>query len=167
MVDRHPDPYRNLIESTEHHVRLVVVGGRAVFGNTALMREAGAEPLEPITVSGVARSIAMTDPAIPDADMSWAQVLASLEDVREDPAGTTVRALAPTAAGEAPLRLIPDMPGGELTEEIAAGDLGPVVIPPIDSLAHDAAFFDALSATRAPILAGLLDDLRRYYDDDG
>jgi hypothetical protein len=56
------------------------------------------------------------------------------------------------------------MPGGELAEEISSPrDLGPVVIPPIDSLAHDAAYLRNLRPDRAPILGGLLDGLHDYY----
>jgi hypothetical protein len=38
-----------------------------------------------------------------------------------------------------------------------------VTVPPLDTFRHDEAFFDALGRERAPILDGLLDDLRKYY----
>jgi 5-methylthioadenosine/S-adenosylhomocysteine deaminase len=158
------DPYRNLIESTERNVRLVLVGGKAVFGNGSLMKAAGAVSPEPISVAGVRRTISMVDPAIPDANMSWEHVLASLEHARSDPVRAFELAMESLPRGEAPLRLIPDMPGGELAEEITSPrDLGPVVIPPIDSLAHDAAYLRNLRPDRAPILGGLLDGLHDYY----
>jgi hypothetical protein len=43
-------------------------------------------------------------------------------------------------------------------------DLGPATMPALDTLAHDDAFFDQLAVERAPILDGLLDDLRSYFD---
>ncbi|MGH2556568.1 MAG: amidohydrolase family protein [Actinomycetota bacterium] len=159
-----PDPYRNMIESTERHVRLVLVGGKAVFGNGSLMKAAGATSPEPISVAGVRRTISMMDPAIPDANMTWKQVLDALEHARRDPVRAFELALTSLPRGEEPLRLIPDMPGGELAEEIGSPrDLGPVVIPPIDSLAHDAAYLRRLRPDRAPILGGLLEGLRDYY----
>jgi 5-methylthioadenosine/S-adenosylhomocysteine deaminase len=57
--------------------------------------------------------------------------------------------------------VLPDDPGGEAPVDLTAADLGQVEIPPLDSLAHDAAFFAALAA--APILAGRLAGLERYY----
>jgi 5-methylthioadenosine/S-adenosylhomocysteine deaminase len=164
VTARAPDPYRNLIEATERHVRLVLVGGRAMFGNTTLMRAAGATSPEPISVAGVARSISMLEPSIPDADMTWRQVIDQLERARADPARAFELALTTTPRGQEPLRLIPDMPGGELAEEIdSPRDLGPVVIPPLDSLYHDAQFLACLDSNRAPILHGLLDHLGDYY----
>jgi 5-methylthioadenosine/S-adenosylhomocysteine deaminase len=159
---RRPDPYRNLIEATELDVRLVLVGGRPVYGTPALMAAAGGRGLDPVAVGGRRRMLALRDPALPDADMSWSQVLAALEAVRRDPVGMHQRVVATAEAmGEAPLRLIPDDPGGEEPVLLSAADLGEVRIPPLDSLAHDDAFFAALR--RAPILGGLLDGLAGYY----
>jgi 5-methylthioadenosine/S-adenosylhomocysteine deaminase len=159
----HRDPYRNLIEATERHVRLVVVGGRPVFGNLSLLQAAGVTGVEPITVAGVLRGIRLVEP-VKDADMTWAQVLSGLEEAREDPERAFRRALEDVPRGEEPLRLIPDMPGGELARDFRdVRELGPVVIPPIDSLAHDAAFFRNLEPDRAPILGGLLEGLKDYY----
>jgi 5-methylthioadenosine/S-adenosylhomocysteine deaminase len=164
MASKKRDPYRNLIETTERGVRLVLVGGNPVFGNGSLMKAAGAMSPEPISVAGVGRTISMLNPAIPDANLTWQQVQDSLEHARRDPARAFELALESLPRGEAPLRLIPDMPGGELAEEITSPrDLGPVVIPPIDSLAHDAAYFRCLRPERAPILDGLLDGLDEYY----
>jgi hypothetical protein len=38
-----------------------------------------------------------------------------------------------------------------------------VVVPPIDSIYHDAAFLRSLAPDRAPILGGLLEGLDAYY----
>jgi 5-methylthioadenosine/S-adenosylhomocysteine deaminase len=157
-----PDPHRNLIEAIERDVRLVLVGGRPVYGTPAFMRSSGAVEIEPVTVGGRRRSISLRDPGVPDADMTWRQVLAALEAVRRDPAGTHEQVqVAAAAAGEEPLRLIPDDPGGEPPVLLTSADLGEVRIPPLDPLAHDDNFFAALRS--APILGGLLDDLQGYY----
>jgi 5-methylthioadenosine/S-adenosylhomocysteine deaminase len=161
-----PDPHRNLIEATEQDVRLVLVGGRPVYGTPAFMRSSGAHEPEPIAVGGRRRSISLRDPGVPDADMTWRGVLAALEAVRRDPAGAHERVqVAAAAAGEEPLRLIPDDPGGEPPVLLTSADLGEVRIPPLDPLAHDGGFFSALRA--APILGGLLDDLQGYYGHGG
>jgi hypothetical protein len=52
------------------------------------------------------------------------------------------------------------MPEGVQTR---AADMEHVQMPPLDTFVHDDAFFAALERDRAPILDGLLDDLRRYY----
>ena len=109
-------------------------------------------------VGGLRRSISLVDPGIPDADLSWRQVLAQLEEERRDPGRAHARALA---RGEEPLRLIPDLPEDEFPPARAAAALTEVAIPPLDSLVHDEPFFEALQ--RAPILGGLLNGLRDYY----
>lgn len=160
---RHDDPYRNLIESTERHVRLVIVGGRPAFGNDSLMGEAGASGRETIAVAGIARSISMLDPAIPDADMTWPQVLDELESARSDPVRAFERSLV-RPRGEAPLELLLDMPEGGAARNISAPrDAAAVIVPPIDSIFHDAAFLRALEPDRAPILGGVLEGLDAYY----
>jgi 5-methylthioadenosine/S-adenosylhomocysteine deaminase len=155
--DRVADPYRNLIESTERNVRLVLVGGNARYGRTALMKAAGAEAVEPIPQAGRGRAISLAGG--PDA-MRWEGVIKSLEAVRADPQTALQHADRARARGEEPFELIPDMPEGRL---MRAADMSNVVMPPLDSFRHDAAFFRALARDRAPILDGLLEGLRNYY----
>ncbi len=157
VEDRTDDPYRNLIESTERDVRLVLVGGKARFGRTPLMRAAAAEAIEPIPQAGRGRSISLAGG--PDA-MSWRSVVETLEAVRADPQAALAAADRARARGEEPFELIPDMPAGRLDR---AADLSNVVLPPLDTFRHDAAFFRALERDRAPILDGLLDGLSSYY----
>ncbi len=52
VARRTKDPYRNLIEATERHIRLVLVGGRPTYGNRLLMEATGARRLEKIRVAG-------------------------------------------------------------------------------------------------------------------
>jgi 5-methylthioadenosine/S-adenosylhomocysteine deaminase len=160
MSKRAPDPYDNLVLGTERDVRLVVVRGRPVYGIPSLMRRAGAPEGVPITVAGLRRSINLVDPAVPDLDQTWRQIVDRLQAVRRDPAvamGSTMRALD---LGEQPLQVIPDMPWDQtmaLEREIPTD----VVIPPLDSLVPDERFFDTID--RSPILGGKLGRLRSYY----
>src|SRR5262245_37810739 len=155
--DRAGDPYRNLIESTEANIRLVLIGGKARYGRTALMRRAKAEAAETIPQAGRGRSVSL---AGSDAAMTWKGVLESLEAVRADPAAALRATERARARGEEPLELFPDMPEGRLDR---AADMSHVKMPPLDTLRHDAAVFRALRKDKAPILDGLLDRLRDYY----
>jgi 5-methylthioadenosine/S-adenosylhomocysteine deaminase len=155
--DRLSDPYRNLIESIERDVRLVLVGGKPRFGRTALMRAAGAEAAESIPQAGRGRAISL---AGGDGPMTWKQVLDRLEAVRADPQAALRHATQLRAAGEQPFELEPDMPEGH---RVGAADMSNVKMPPLDTLRHDPAFFRALKPDKAPILDGLLDGLSDYY----
>lgn len=151
------DPYRNLIASIERNVRLVLVGGKAGYGRTALMRATKAEAAEPIPQAGRGRAISL---AGGDVTMTWRDVLDRLEAVRADPQAALRHATQLRATGEQPFELEPDMPEGH---RLGAADMSNVKMPPLDTLRHDAAFFRALKRDRAPILDGLLDGLRDYY----
>jgi 5-methylthioadenosine/S-adenosylhomocysteine deaminase len=157
---RHDDIYRNLIEARERDVWLVMSGGKALYGRPHLMRAARALAPEPIYVAGVRRSISMVDPAVTDADMTWAQVTAALAATQVDPVGLVEASLS-FVGDEPPLELIPDMPGDEMDAMEAAQSLARAPVPPIDTIHHDVAFFELLE--RGPIAAGLLDDMRAYY----
>jgi 5-methylthioadenosine/S-adenosylhomocysteine deaminase len=160
LGSRRPDPYDNLIRATERDVRLVLVGGRPVYGTPGLMRAAGARQADPIRVAGLRRAVALVAEGVPDADMSWPQVLDELEAARRDPQGAQASLLA-AAGDEEPFRLIPDDPGVEPAATLTAAELRQVTFPPLDSLAHDAAYLAAVRA--APIHGGLLDGLAAYY----
>lgn len=152
------DPYRRLIEATEPDVELVLVGGRALYGTPKLMKAAGAEHSEPLTVAGAQRAVNLVDPRAGDKDLGYADVVERLEAAREDPAGaaaTAERSLEPQVVVHL------DMPWDEVAER-GILDLTKVTIGPIDSLEHDDAFFDAID--RAKAHGGKLDGLKRYYD---
>src|SRR6266508_2578271 len=158
---RRPDPYDNLIRATERDVRLVLVGGRPVYGGVGLMRQAGARDPDRVVVAGRPRSVALVDHDVQDADLRWGEVVAALEAVRADPPGAHAALLATVGDDEEPFRIFPDDPGGEPAVTLTAADLGEVVIPPLDTLAHDAAYLAAVRA--APIPDGVLDGLAAYY----
>jgi 5-methylthioadenosine/S-adenosylhomocysteine deaminase len=165
---RRADPYQNLIKARELDVQLVLVGGRPHYGVSALMQAAGATDAEPITIKGEKRSVRVRLQGHKDAEMSWSEVIKALEKVRSDPVGSwhdANDALAawggPLDAPEAPLVLLPDMPEGPDANAFGVvGEPPPdLVIPPLDPLWHDQAFFDALTAKQPP----LLDKLSSYY----
>jgi hypothetical protein len=157
------DMARNLIESTELDVHLTIVGGRPVYGTGELMRDAAVPSSEPIYGAGARRTIQLLDPDVQDADMSWAEVMQTLELARTDPGAA--RSLSATRdLGEEPFRLIPDMPGDELSNSRAAEATATAVMPPLDTLFHDAEFLRTVEA--APISDGLLNGLRDAFARD-
>jgi hypothetical protein len=121
------------------------------------MKAAGAEAAEPIPQAGHGREISL---AGGQQAMTWSGVIDSLEAVIADPQAALHHADRARAAGETPFELEPDMPEGRAER---AADMAHVVVPPLDTLVHDDAFFAALERDKAPILDGLLDDLRKYY----
>ncbi len=71
MDARAPDAYRNLIESTEENVRLVMVGGTALYGDAALMAKLRSEGTEDagLFAKRRAKSIAINCPGMPKTDL--------------------------------------------------------------------------------------------------
>lgn len=157
-TDRGGDPYRNLIESTERDVLFVAINGIPFYGTTKLMRAAGAQHAEAISVGRLRRSIVLVYPGIQDADMSWAQVVEDLRLARRDPEAARRRAEA-VADQRGPLELVPDKPWD--AEDPEDAPLSAAREGRVDSLTHDAAYFKAIE--RASIHGGLLDGLRDYY----
>jgi hypothetical protein len=150
------EPYRQLIEATEPDVRLVAVGGRALYGTPGLMAAAGADRAEPVRIAGRRRMVDLVDPVAGDADLGYADVVARLDAARRDPFAASQ---ATQRRGAAEVRVELDMPWDEADR--APLDLRQVHIGPIDSLAHDDAFFAAID--RNPLHGGRLDGVRSYY----
>jgi hypothetical protein len=95
LDDRHADVYENLLRSTERHVRLVVVGGTARYGNKDLVRGTGVaeSALEAIRVGGVEKSLHLRQERSPLGSLSFAAarqrliaVMGDLRRIRESPA---------------------------------------------------------------------------------
>jgi 5-methylthioadenosine/S-adenosylhomocysteine deaminase len=181
MRRRHGDPYRNLVHATERDVRLVVVGGEPRYGLPSLMAGLGAADPTTVTVGGLRRAAVIRSPQNPDRFLAWADVVARLEAVRsapQDAAREVAQALAAVGGDlgdpDAPLVLFGDMPlpahDGPGDDANGGGDPaiagrndppGPCPIPPIESLVHDAAWFDRIDAH--PFHRGLLSPLRGFY----
>ena len=67
----HDDPYRNLIEAIDADVRLTVVQGKAVFGDTDIMTAINQDDWEPITGGGVSKAIDVTSMSEVDGSQTW------------------------------------------------------------------------------------------------
>ncbi len=158
-------------------MRLVLVGGRPVLGATKLLATAGASHVEPLDVGGVRKGVVMRLPAeqVPpdpvlqaEANASWADGLATLQRVVDDPAAAvraakSARELRPRGA-PIQLEFTPDMPGPDASpggRALTDDELEQLVVPPVPSLAHDAAWFDAVA--RAKPHAQLLTRLRARW----
>jgi 5-methylthioadenosine/S-adenosylhomocysteine deaminase len=169
MADRGKGAYRTLIESVEADIQLVAINGYPIYGTAELMKAAAAVNPEPIQVSAhLERTITLRDARIPDADVSWPDVLARLQAAREDPVAARAQVLRADHAAEPPVALVPDkawddpIAHPELIEQAATAS-----IPPLDPLTHDDAFFAAV-VTRAGEMgpdSGLhaLETLHTYY----
>ena len=168
-------PYRSLVRATEADVRLVVIGGRVAYGLGSLVAAGGIDDADPIKVGRLRRRVAMrlpaalrpADPALASqADLSWADGLAQLEAVRHDPGGAVRAARARRPRGGEALRFIPDMPGpggpDSRPRVLDDQELDTLVMPPLDPLVHDKAFFDRLDA-EAPAHARVLTGLRAAF----
>ncbi|HEX2064167.1 MAG TPA: amidohydrolase family protein, partial [Acidimicrobiales bacterium] len=170
---RHPDEYRSLVHATEADVRLVVVRGRPAYGLASLVAAAGITDAEPVSLGRLRRALVMRlpdhlqpeDPVLAaEANLSWAAGLARLAEVGADPAGAVRRARARRPRGEEPLRFLPDMPGPGADEARRLDDdeLDRLVMPPLEGLLHDGAFFDRLQST-VPDHARMLVDVRAMF----
>jgi 5-methylthioadenosine/S-adenosylhomocysteine deaminase len=161
--DRGEDAYRTLIDSTEADVLLVAINGYPMYGTDELMRAANAVSPEPIDVSPtLSRTITLRDTRIPDADMSWPEIVGALEAARANP-GEARATVITREGGEARLiGLRPDKPWDDPTA--APGLLAETAtaeIPELDTLTHDAAYFSRIA--KAVIHGGKLDGLRGFY----
>jgi hypothetical protein len=169
MADKGKDPYRTLIESVEGDVQLVAINGYPIYGTAELMTAASAVNPEPIHVNaGVKRVITLRDARIPDADVSWLDVIGRLEAARHDPVAARAQSLALDAVAEPPVGLVPDKAWDDPTAhpELLA-QVATASVPPLDPLTPDAAFFEAI-AKRADGMgadSGLhaLGNLHTYY----
>ena len=160
------DPYRNLIESVERDVLLVAINGQPFYGTTKLMKATGADRAEPIKVGRLRRAIQLVYPDVPEADMTWQQVLQTLADAMADPLGTYFKLEKQHGNPEnekKPLWLMTDKPWDDPAVTGAEVKILPqdVRIPPLDSLAHDTKYFKAVAAS--PLHGGLLDGVKDYY----
>jgi 5-methylthioadenosine/S-adenosylhomocysteine deaminase len=165
-TNRETDPYRNLIESVERDVLLVAINGQPFYGTTKLMKATGADHAEPIKVGRLRRAIQLIYPDVAEADMSWAAVLKDLADAIADPLGRYFELEKQHGNDEnekKPLWLMTDKPWDNPKVTGKEVKILPQVvrIPPLDTLVHDKAYFDAVDAS--PLHGGLLNGLRDYY----
>ncbi len=75
----HDDPYRNLIEAIDADVRLTVVQGKAVFGDTDIMTAINQDDWEPINGGGVSKAVDVTSLSEVDGSQTWESIEAGME----------------------------------------------------------------------------------------
>lgn len=160
------DPFKTIVEATEKGVELVLVGGKPVYGNSALMKMAGAVGTSGLDINGERRDLALTRFDAPSQPWTFAQVLARMEEVRTDPkkeiSKARGRAYDGAIRGDRPaLRLALDMPTGRVPVGGLPKDLSKIKVPPIQPIAHDAAFFASIKGRG--FHKGLLDPLAAFY----
>jgi cytosine/adenosine deaminase-related metal-dependent hydrolase len=161
--------WKDVAASTEDDVMLVVCGGVPRYGDAALMSAAALTESSPLTVRGRKRAFAIPDPSDPTKAWSLKDITGRLDAVRDDPVKALKNAEGRRRAfagqmddADAPLILVLDMPGGDIP---IAGDVSKfadqIVIPPLPSLVHDAAFFKSIKGRG--FHGGLLDGLAELY----
>lgn len=157
---REVDPYRNLITAIERDVLFVAINGYPFYGTPGLMSAAGAGHAEAIRVDPQRRMIVLVYPGVPDADMSWAEVKAELDNARGDPKRHERERRGARRDGRV-VRMQPDKPE-DAALEVDQLTLENVALPEPDALTHDKAFFRDVE--RLGFHGGLLNELRSYYD---
>ncbi|OUL99778.1 amidohydrolase family protein [Variovorax sp. JS1663] len=161
------EPFGTVLAATEKDVRFVVVGGRPLYGDTKLMKAAKASSPSSLSIAGTKRTLSMARLEDPSQPWDFASVLARMEQVRADPKKEIDAAKKAFAAagglqdGVPRLRLALDMPLGRVPIGGLPKDLGEVVVPPIQPLEHDAAFFASIKGRG--FHAGILDELGKFY----
>jgi 5-methylthioadenosine/S-adenosylhomocysteine deaminase len=158
-----------VVNATEREVMLVVVGGKARYGDASAMTTASTGPATTLSVSGRQRKLAIPDPTDSSKAFQWTDIVSRLNSVRKDPAAAVKNAegrarsfAGPVSASDAPLELALDMPSGD-----AMAFAGPppepakVVIPTLPTLVHDKAFFADIRGRG--FHGGLLDGLASFY----
>lgn len=161
------DAWHRIVAATERHVEFVVIDGVPRYGMAKLMRQAGSPDAFEMTVRGRARLVALPDPHDPTKAWSWPAITDALTAVQRDPQQAIANATARAASGrrfaaDAPLELFLDMPDTRRTGRAGPPkDPATVRIPPVPSIEHDTAYFDALDGL--PIQAGVLSRLRKEF----
>jgi cytosine/adenosine deaminase-related metal-dependent hydrolase len=165
LPDAGRDIYETLIHATESDIALVAINGYPMYGTDALMRAANAVDPEPIQVSPtLSRSVQLVDERIPDADVHWPQVIASLQAARKNPLEAREQALQRDGVTAPTVTLLPDKPWDDLEAPENAQLLAAVAdaqIPELDALIPNDAYFAAIAAEK--LHGGQLGGLRAYY----
>ena len=78
----HSDPYRNVVEAIDPDVRLVVVGGMAVFGDVDIM-QAMDDEIQIIQGEGFTKATDITYDGVPEAQQTVDELLAELQSCNQ------------------------------------------------------------------------------------
>ena len=175
IAARKTDAWANLVAARESDVMLVVVGGRARFGNKDLMRAAGESLTTSVPIGKAVRHVALRRPDDGTKAWAWTDVVKRLNAVRHEaavtpPVGAQGRraarrvltsAMAGDPPGTPPLVARPDMPGapGQLAGPPPPGQT--VQIPPLDPIYHNSRWLSSIKGRG--FHGGALDALREFY----
>ncbi|MFL6486472.1 MAG: hypothetical protein ACJ71D_07160, partial [Nitrososphaera sp.] len=109
--NHNPDnPYLNLIKSTEGNLKLLIIGGRARYGDPEILRALGLSLPEKIKIEKKEKMIDVLEPAIEYGNLKLSKVRSNLSRTLRSPMDAINRlfmSLQKMKAGEQPLRLIP------------------------------------------------------------
>ena len=171
---RGADAFSTIVASTEDDIDLVVIDGHPALRHQRADHEdarRGAPALPAMTTVPVGRRsmrMLITQPSNPPATWEWAEIGDRMEEVRTHPRREVEAAQSMFAswAGKldrpnAPLRLALDMPTGQGPIGGLPKDLDELVVPPLQSLTHDAEWLASINGRG--FHGGILDDLARYY----
>jgi 5-methylthioadenosine/S-adenosylhomocysteine deaminase len=165
--------WKQIIESTEADVRLVVVNGQPVYGQSAAMQTVNQQSAT-VTVAGQQRRFFIPDPFKPQpAAWTFADITSRLNAVRANPQAALQQANArrlayagPLDSDDAPLIMRLDMPSGKKQTALTSlkslkANVDKIELPPLPTLVHDKAFFDDIAGRG--FHNGVLDGLRGFY----
>jgi cytosine/adenosine deaminase-related metal-dependent hydrolase len=160
------EPFGAVLAATENDVQLTVVGGRPLYGNPDLMKAATAKFSSTLNIAGAKRTLSMAKPTDQPEPWTMQEVLARMEQVRANPkeeinAARNAFAASRLTDATPRLRLALDMPLGRVPVGGLPKDLDEIVVPPIQPLHHDAAFFASIKGRG--FHGGLLDSLAGFY----
>jgi hypothetical protein len=119
-----------------------------------------------LNIAGAKRTLSMEKSADKPEPWTFQQVLTRMEQVRANPkqeidAARNAFAASRLTDATPRLRLALDMPLGRVPVGGLPKDLDDIVVPPIQPLDHDAAFFAAIKGRG--FHGGLLDGLAAFY----
>jgi 5-methylthioadenosine/S-adenosylhomocysteine deaminase len=110
-INSSEDPYLNLIRATEGDLKLVIIGGRARYGDPDILHALGFQSLpEKIKVEKKEKMIDILEPGVEHGDLKLSKVRFNLTKTLNNPVSAINRlftSIQKLKAGEQPLRLIP------------------------------------------------------------
>ncbi len=78
------DAFRTVVSSRPETVRLVLIGGRPLYGDTALMAGIGLPGCESVDICGAQKTLCVKDPSVDKGDQGYADLKGLLEKVLAD-----------------------------------------------------------------------------------
>jgi hypothetical protein len=111
-------PFQTVVQSRPENVRLVLIGGRPLYGDTSVLSAIAAPGCEPMDVCGMQKTVCVKDPNVDTGDQSLAVLKATLEKVLSD----AMAADKPAAAYEYAYQLWPLFMCGQAADQLISCD---------------------------------------------